>query len=148
VAGSFDEFSGLETTQCFRYARSGHSVARHFDHEFEDDFVNRLEQAPSNLPEFRSGRGVWATGSPRPRRSGSRPRPLCITLIYAERQEQPRVYCYDLETLDQEWPTGATRTWRSDRLKVRSRLTWNEAETWSSWFTSAASTSTPPCARP
>src|SRR5580698_534187 len=92
----FDEISGLETTQCLRYAARAIQLARHFQHEFEADFVKRLEQAPSNLPEFQSGRGVWDQ-LVRPSRIDL-DRVLAhhaISLIYTEPQEHARVYCYD-----------------------------------------------------
>src|SRR5207253_367152 len=55
----FDEISGLETTQCLRYAARAIQIARHFQHDLEDQFTAQLERAPSNLPEFQNGRGVW-----------------------------------------------------------------------------------------
>src|SRR5207248_884403 len=55
----FDEISGLETTQCLRYAARAVQLARHFDGDLEEEFVRALEKAPSNLPEFKNGRGVW-----------------------------------------------------------------------------------------
>src|SRR5207253_3559520 len=35
----FDEISGLETTQCLRYAERAMQLARHFDQSYEDDFL-------------------------------------------------------------------------------------------------------------
>src|SRR5207244_5781613 len=55
----FDEISGLETTQCLRYAARAIQLARHFQADLEDEFVQALEKAPSNLPEFHNGRGIW-----------------------------------------------------------------------------------------
>jgi hypothetical protein len=99
----FDEISGLETTQCLRYAARAIQLARHFGADFEEEFLRRLEQAKSNLPQYRNGRGVWEM----------RVRPWqidldrvlahqAISLLYRPRQTQARVYCYDLEALDQE----------------------------------------------
>jgi hypothetical protein len=126
----FDEISGLETTQCLRYAARAMQLARHFQHDFEDEFVQLLEKAPSNLPEYKNGRGIWEQ-LVRPGRI-ELDRVLAhhaISLIYAERQEHARVYCYDLETLDQEVVGRGNTHLAIGRLKVRSRLTWNEAET-------------------
>src|SRR5262249_34744972 len=38
----FDEISGLEATQCLRYAARALQLARHFDHDFEDEFLKVL----------------------------------------------------------------------------------------------------------
>jgi alpha-amylase/alpha-mannosidase (GH57 family) len=127
----FDEISGLETTQCLRYAARAIQLARHFHGEFEEGFLADLEKATSNLPELQNGRGVWER-LVRPSRIDLE-RVLAhfaVRLIYAERQEQSRVYCYDVTTLDQEVRARGNTHLAIGRLKVRSRLTWNEAETW------------------
>jgi alpha-amylase/alpha-mannosidase (GH57 family) len=126
----FDEISGLETTQCLRYAARAIQLARHFQHEFEDEFVQLLEKAPSNVREYQNGRGVWEQLI-RPGRIDL-DRILAhyaISLIYSERQDQARVYCYDVETLDQEVLSRGNTHLAIGRLRVRSRLTSNEAET-------------------
>jgi hypothetical protein len=92
--------------------------------------VRALEAAPSNLPQYGNGRAVWE-------------RIICperidmervlahhaISLIYRDRQERTRVYCYDLEPLDQEVRHRATSHVAIGRLRIRSHLTTNEAET-------------------
>jgi hypothetical protein len=55
----FDEISGLETTQCLQYAARAISTARDFGRELEEDFTAALSRAPSNLPRYGDGRGVW-----------------------------------------------------------------------------------------
>src|SRR5262249_9469558 len=55
----FDEVSGLETTQCLRNAGRAIQLATHFQADLEAEFVADLEKAPSNLPAYWTGRGVW-----------------------------------------------------------------------------------------
>jgi hypothetical protein len=126
----FDELSGLETTQCLRYAARAMQLARHFNVDLEEPFVLVLDKAPSNLPEFKNGRGVWE--------NVVRPQKIdldrvlahhAISLIYRPPEPSARVYCYDLKTLDQHVSTRGTSHLAIGRLHVRSRLTWNEAET-------------------
>lgn len=126
----FDEISGLETTQCLRYAARAIQLASHFDFDFEEEMMQALEKAPSNLPEFKNGRGVWE--------QLVRPAGIdlervlahhAISMIYGERKEQSRVYCYDLETRDQLVESLGSSHLAMGRLRIRSRLTWNEAET-------------------
>lgn len=56
----FDELSGLETVQALQSAARVIQIAESlFGISLEGDFVERLAMAPSNLPQYRDGRGVW-----------------------------------------------------------------------------------------
>jgi hypothetical protein len=57
----FDEISGIETVQVLRYAARVLQLARMVggDAGLEAELVRRLAAAPSNIPEFRDGAGVW-----------------------------------------------------------------------------------------
>jgi alpha-amylase/alpha-mannosidase (GH57 family) len=126
----FDEISGLETTQCLRYAGRALQLARHFNQDYEEEFVRALEKAPSNLPQVKHGRGVWEQ-LVRPARVDL-DRVLAhyaMSRVYRPYEAQARVYCYDLETLDQEVRSRGDSHLAMGRLHVRSRLTLNHAET-------------------
>ena len=126
----FDEISGLETTQCLRYAARAIQLARHFQVDLEDQFVQALEKAPSNLPEFQNARGVWEQLIHPAKIDLDRVLAhYAISLLDGERPERDRVYCYDLETRDREVQSRGNTHLAMGRLQVRSRLTWNEAET-------------------
>ena len=125
----FDEISGLETTQCLRYAARAVQLAKHFDRDFEAEVIENLEKAPSNLPQVRNGRGVWEQMI-RPARVDLE-RVLAhhaISLIYRPRQDRLRVYCYDIESLDQEVHGRGSNHLAFGRLRARSLLTTNTAE--------------------
>jgi alpha-amylase/alpha-mannosidase (GH57 family) len=126
----FDEISGLETTQCLRYAARAMQLARHFHQDYEQEFVQILEKAPSNLPQFKNGRGVWEQ-LVRPA-NVELDRVLAhhaISSIYKEPKPATTVYCYDVETLDQEVRSRGETHLALGRVRARSRLTWNEGET-------------------
>lgn len=56
----FDEISGLEAVQILRYAGRALDLAREtFDHDFDAEFLQRLERAPSNLPMFGNGAEIY-----------------------------------------------------------------------------------------
>jgi alpha-amylase/alpha-mannosidase (GH57 family) len=55
----FDELSGLEGTQILRYAARALELAEECGLRLEDGFVERLRQAPSNLPEYGDGARVY-----------------------------------------------------------------------------------------
>lgn len=126
----FDEISGLEATQCLRYAARAMQLARHFGQDLEADLVAELEKAPSNVPEHGNGRGVWEK-LVRPWRVDLE-RVLAhyaISLLYRSPLDRDRVYCYDLEVLDSEVRTRGSNRIGTGRLRVRSRLTGDHAET-------------------
>ena len=56
----FDELSGLETVQVIQYAGRTLQLAQTlFGEDLEPAFLQRLERAPSNLPEHRHGRAIY-----------------------------------------------------------------------------------------
>jgi hypothetical protein len=126
----FDEISGLETTQCLRYAGRALQLARHFDRDYEPEFAQALERAPSNLHVFGSGRGVWEQLiQPWQVDLDRVVAHYAISLIYRPYQAHDHVYCYELEATDQETAARGSNHVAIGRLRVRSRLTWDQAET-------------------
>ena len=127
----FDEISGLETVQCLQYAARALALARQFHRDFEPAFVEALAEAPSNLPRYVDGAGVW--------NQIIHPSMVdldrvlahhAISLIYrsADEETTDQVYSYDLEVLDQEIRSRGTGHLAVGRLRARSRRTLNEAE--------------------
>jgi alpha-amylase/alpha-mannosidase (GH57 family) len=56
----FDELSGIETVQVIQYAGRVVQLARQLGIEdVEEDFLSRLEKAPSNVPEHSNGRVIF-----------------------------------------------------------------------------------------
>lgn len=56
----FDEIGGIEPVQNLLYAARAIELATPFTADnLEDELVRGLENAPSNMPEFKNGRGVW-----------------------------------------------------------------------------------------
>jgi alpha-amylase/alpha-mannosidase (GH57 family) len=126
----FDEISGLETVQCLRYAARALQLARHFQLDFEEEFLRGLEQAPSNLPQYQNGRGVWQKLVHPARFDMDRVLAhYAISLIYREAKEHDSVFCFAIEIRDQEMHGHGNTHVAVGLLRVSSRLTWNEAET-------------------
>jgi alpha-amylase/alpha-mannosidase (GH57 family) len=127
----FDEISGIETVQCLNYAARALALARQFNRDFEPALVEALAAAPSNVPRFRDGAGVW--------NQLVRPAVVdldrvlahqAISLIYGapDQRDSHRVYSYDLEILEQEIRSRGGGHLAVGRLRARSRRTWNQAE--------------------
>ncbi len=56
----FDEIGGIEPVQNLLYAARAIELATPFTAEnLEEELARGLEQAPSNMHEFKNGRGVW-----------------------------------------------------------------------------------------
>jgi alpha-amylase/alpha-mannosidase (GH57 family) len=98
----FSEVSGIETVQVLQYAARALQLANQlFGGDLEPQFLARLREAPSNMPEYRDGAAVYERLV----------RPLVVDLAhvgahyaltslfeqYATRQE---LYCYRIERRD------------------------------------------------
>jgi hypothetical protein len=126
----FDEISGLEPVQCLRYALRALQLAKLLGRDFEAEFLAELEKAPSNLPLYKNGRGVW-DHLVRPAQVDLE-RVLAhqaIRLMYRPEQASAPAYVYDLECLDQQIQSRGSNRVAIGRLRVHSRLTWERAET-------------------
>jgi len=56
----FSEISGIEAVQILQYAARAIELAEDTGKiKLEDEFVNRLSEAKSNIIEYGDGRGVW-----------------------------------------------------------------------------------------
>lgn len=56
----FDELSGIETVQVIQYAGRALQLAREFGyHQLEGQFLERLAEAKSNIPEHRDGAHIY-----------------------------------------------------------------------------------------
>jgi hypothetical protein len=126
----FDEISGLETTQCLHYAARAIHLAKHFRGDWEKKFIQALKAAPSNLPLYRSGRGVWD--------QVIRPAVVdldrvlahhAISLIYPSHEKNGQGYSFDVDVLDREVRSRGASHLALGRLRVRSKQVWEEAET-------------------
>jgi alpha-amylase/alpha-mannosidase (GH57 family) len=128
----FDEITGLETVQCLRYAARALQLAARFQGvaAIEEELLAELALAPSNLPEFGDGRAVWEM-LVRPSRVDLE-RVLAhhaIASLYRPPERRARVYCYEVEALELETRARGRLSLALGRLKARSTLTLDEAET-------------------
>ncbi|NJN67806.1 MAG: malto-oligosyltrehalose synthase [Chloroflexaceae bacterium] len=98
----FDDLSGIETVQVMKYAgRAIHLATMLSGNHFEAGFLDLLEQARSNLPDYRHGRHIYERWV--------RPAAVDLTNLgahYAISSLSERyparttVYCYEVETED------------------------------------------------
>ncbi len=127
----FDELSGIETVQVIQYAGRVVQLARDLfeDDRIEQAFLERLEKAESNIPEWKNGRTVYDRAV----------RPAIVTLqkvaahyavssLFEEYGERTRVYCYEIERLQEKrLETGRARL-ATGRAHVVSTITGRSRE--------------------
>ncbi len=128
----FDEISGIETVQCLRYAARALQLAGRFSdtREAERELLASLERAPSNVPQAVNGQVIWER-LVRPARVELE-RVLAhhaVTSLFHAPPARARLYCYEVESLDQERRAVPGLRVALGRLHARSVLTLDEAET-------------------
>ena len=121
----FDELSGLETVQVIQYAGRAIQLAKEFwnDH-IEEDFLEALSQAKSNLPEHRDGKSIYEKWV----------KPAAVTLdkvaahygissLFKPRTNPETVYCFTVNAEDyRTFEAGRTRLALA-RILVNSEIT-------------------------
>ncbi|MCK5014764.1 MAG: DUF3536 domain-containing protein, partial [Candidatus Omnitrophica bacterium] len=56
----FDDISGLESTQILQYAARAMQIAKEVGgDDLEEEFLNRLASAQSNIPEMENGKTIY-----------------------------------------------------------------------------------------
>jgi alpha-amylase/alpha-mannosidase (GH57 family) len=120
----FDELSGIETVQVMQYAARVVQLARETSGtELEPEFLKRLAEARSNLPEFGDGATIYATLI-RPAmvdlcKVGAH---FAISAMFDGDHTVPQ-FCYDIRALDyRQVESGAARLALA-RARVTSHIT-------------------------
>ena len=100
----FDELSGIETVQDMQYAGRAVELAEAlFCEPIEASWLERLGQAPSNLPEHRDGRRIYETFV-KPamvdwERVGAH---YAVSSLFEEYPERTRIYGYTFDREDEQ----------------------------------------------
>jgi len=121
----FDELTGIETVQVIQYAARAVQLAQTLfkDHR-EQEFVNRLRQAQSNVPGFGDG-AVAYERFVRPAMVdllgvGAH---YAITSLFDGFGEQSTIYCYDVDMLDSHAQQSGRASVAVGRARIMSRIT-------------------------
>ena len=98
----FDDLSGIETVQVIQYAGRVVQLAEELFHEsFEEGFLERLELAKSNLPEYGDGANIYSRYV-KPaivdlEKVGAH---YSISSLFGPHDEQSDVFCYGVKRRD------------------------------------------------
>lgn len=121
----FDELSGIETVQVIQYAGRTVQLAQElFDDSIEEEFLERLGEAESNLPEHKNGRVIYDK-MVKPamvdlEKVGAH---YAISSLFEEYGPETEVFCYHAEVLDSEHDTAGRASMHSGQVKLTSRIT-------------------------
>jgi hypothetical protein len=108
----FDEISGIETRQILQYAGRALQLGQElFDRDFEPEFLERLEGAKSNVPEYRDGRHIYEmTVSSDKADLKKVAAHYAICSLFSEYPKESSFYCYRAEQEKLEaWKSGKAR---------------------------------------
>jgi alpha-amylase/alpha-mannosidase (GH57 family) len=121
----FDELSGIETVQVIQYAGRAIQLAEElFGGSFEVRFLDLLEKAKSNIPEYRDGRRIYEK-LVKPavvswEKLGAH---YAISSFFEEYTEKTKIYCYTVEREDyQVFEAGKVKL-LVGRAKMTSQIT-------------------------
>ncbi len=126
----FDELSGIETTQVLAYACRCLQLAEElFGKPFEDEFLKRLEAAPSNVARYGNGRRIYEA-LVRPGKVDLRwvAAHFAFTSMFQTYDDRARVHCFDVVREEGRTLTAGRAKLGIGRLTVRSRVTEEEAD--------------------
>ena len=125
----FDEISRPEGVQILRYAARALELAEDIAGvQLEQEFINRLEAAPSNVTKFGNGAEVY------------RQLALCsqigfeqvaahyaISSLFNNYAQQEQVYCYDTMQLDYQKQQIGSINLAVGQVRLTSKITWESA---------------------
>ncbi|MBI3326802.1 MAG: DUF3536 domain-containing protein [Nitrospinae bacterium] len=122
----FGDISGIETVQILTYAARAIQLAGEVAGvELEAGFLDRLAQAPSNLPQLtENGRNVYL-GQEKPSMATLRTvvAHYAISSLFESYTPEQTLFCYEVQELDSRKETHGGFTLAIGRVRVQSQLT-------------------------
>jgi alpha-amylase/alpha-mannosidase (GH57 family) len=124
----FDEISGIETTQVMCYAARAIQLAEELGGpSFEKDYLQILERAPSNIPEFEKGAKVYEIFV-KPAMLGILRVGVhyAISSLFEEYPESTHLYCFTANREAYDRIEGGRSRLAIGKTRVQSDITWDE----------------------
>jgi alpha-amylase/alpha-mannosidase (GH57 family) len=121
----FDELSGLETVQVIQYAGRAVQLAQEISGKrMEGQFLTRLKQAKSNLPQHRDGRQIYEKFVKPARvdllKFGTH---YAVSSLFEDYSEKTKIYCYLADRLDYRTMEAGRARLAVGRVRVTSEIT-------------------------
>lgn len=125
----FDELSGIETVQVLQYASRAIELAQDvFELDIEKSFKDLLKEAPSNMPDLKTGDQVWDKYVI-PARVGMKKIGVhfAVSSLFEEAAEASSIYCFEAEVLDHYVREAGRAHIACGQVKITSRITFESA---------------------
>jgi alpha-amylase/alpha-mannosidase (GH57 family) len=121
----FDELSGLETVQVIQYAGRALQLGQElFGDHLEEQFLERLRAAKSNLPEHGDGANIYEkwvkTSMLSMAQVGAH---YAISSLFETYREETQIYCYDTQREDFHQESEGKLRLATGRARVSSQIT-------------------------
>jgi len=121
----FDELSGIETVQVIQYAGRAVQLSEElFGDDIELHFLERLEQAKSNIPEHGDGHRIYDKFvKPAMVNLTKVTAHFAVSSLFEEYSEQAEIYCYHIDLEDYQTSECGKAKFAAGRAKVMSTIT-------------------------
>ncbi len=121
----FSEISGIETVQIMKYAaRAMQIAARYTNKNLEENFLNILSQAKSNLPEYGTGKDIFEKFVKPSVVTAKQIASLwAISSLYQDFEEEENVYCYTIKKQSYKKVQKGSSTFVIGHIEIQSRIT-------------------------
>jgi alpha-amylase/alpha-mannosidase (GH57 family) len=121
----FSEISGLETVQILKYAARALQLAGEVTgRDLLPAFQARLEEAPSNLPEFANGARIFdLCVKPSVATMESVGAHFAISTVFNDYVRTERMFCYEVQVKERKREQAGAATLSVSRLELRSLIT-------------------------
>jgi len=125
----FDEISGIETVQIIQYAVRAIQLAEDVSRlNLEADYLERLKNAKSNIPEYGDGEKVYEMFAKPCKldllRVGAH---YAISSLFEELQKSATTYCYSIKTEKYNRMEAGRLKFAIGKSRVISNITWEES---------------------
>jgi len=126
----FDEISGIETTQVIQYASRALQLAGEVNNKnLEKAFISRLENAKSNLPEFKNGAHVYNLFvKPAILDLNRISAHYAMSSLFKEYQEEMEIFCYTTKSDEYDLSEAGIQKLAIGKVNIQSDITLEERD--------------------
>ena len=121
----FSEISGIETVQIMKYAARAMQLASKFtDKNFEENFLNILSEAKSNIPEHGTGKDIYERFvKPSVVTTKQIASLWALSSLYEDFEDEESVYCYIIRKHAYKKVQKGNSTFVVGHIEIQSKIT-------------------------
>lgn len=121
----FSEISGIETVQIMKYAARAMQLASKFSNKnYEENFLNILNEAKSNIVEYGTGKDIYEKFVKPSVVTVKQIAALwALTSLYQDFEDEESVYCYNITRKDYKKVTKSSSTFVIGHIEIKSKVT-------------------------